>query len=492
MSATHPPSPAATAPARADAVWRGAAAPRRAGAVFLAFWAALAAAYGLWLLAFWPGILGEDSVAILLEVEGDSAFRSGKTVFWYYAIRLLYGGTRLVEVPVLALMLLCALILARMLAWSWSAGLRKTSLFGLVFVALAPHMVAFTGMLYPDAIFAVASCGLVFELWLAVRRRGMDAASLAMVAVVLPFAAFCRPNGLVFLLPVVAVLPFVHGRARRVLAAILLAWCALMAAAHRAHPSQAQEAVYPMAVFETVNFLRPHAMHDLWTQFAHMNDPWVLAEPRVSPATLELLRRHRPIASMNAYSDPAYWDMLVFHPEGPQLGGLPVDDRRTLVREFFRYNLWHNLPVFAGSRTTVFLTAALAEGGFPAVTYATQVLPRIHSGSAYRRFDLEEVERGFIALQKASYHLRWLLWTPWAGFALLAWALVRGVRRRDAALLVVALPMAIQCGAIFLLSTAGEYRYLLPFFVLPLALLPAWVWRREAPAAAASAPQPVR
>ena len=34
------------------------------------------------------------------------------------------------------------------------------------------------------------------------------------------------------------------------------------------------------------------------------------------------------------------------------------------------------------------------------------------------------------------------------------------------------LPMFVQLGAIFLLSIAGEYRYLLPFFMLPIALLP--------------------
>ena len=164
------------------------------------------------------------------------------------------------------------------------------------------------------------------------------------------------------------------------------------------------------------------------------------------------------------------------------MGGLPEADRRTLVREFFRYNLWHNFPEFLGSRMTVFLTAALAQGGFPAVTYAAHVLPRTRSISTYRRFDVQELERGFIGAQKASYRWRWLLWTPWAGFALLAWALVRGLRRREAALLIVALPMALQCGAIFLLSSAGEYRYLLPFFVLPLVLLPALALRHEVPA----------
>ncbi|NOK39892.1 hypothetical protein HMI49_42740, partial [Corallococcus exercitus] len=129
------------------------------------------------------------------------------------------------EVPVAVLMLLCAVIFARMLAWCWSAGLRKTCLAGLVFVALAPHMTAFAGTLYPDAVFAVAACGLLFELWLAVRRRHMGGASLAMVALTLPFAVFTRPNGLVFLLPALAALAFVPGRARWLLGAVIALWC---------------------------------------------------------------------------------------------------------------------------------------------------------------------------------------------------------------------------------------------------------------------------
>ncbi len=460
----------AQSPAQAQPLWP-----------FLAIFGALAAIYGLWLLAFWPGILGEDSVAILLEVEKDGSFRSGKTVFWYYAIRLLYGSTRLVEVPVLTFMLLCALILARMLAWCWSAGLRKTCLFCMAWIALAPHMIAFAGTLYPDGIFAVAACGLLFELWLAVRRRTMGPASLAMVALVFPFAVFCRPNGLVFLLPALAALFYLRGRHRIALGAIVVAWCLLMSAAHRAHPSQTQEAVYPLVAFETVHLLHPHAMRDLWTRFPHMNDPWVLAEPRLSPATLEVLRQHRPLETMVAYSDPAYWDMLVFHPDGPQIGGIPEAGRRTLVREFFRYNLWHNLPEVIGSRVTVFLTAALAQGGFPAATYATHILPRTQSVSTYRKFEMGTWAEAFSVAQKTSYRLRWLLWTPWLGCGLLAWAVVHATRQRDAALGIVALPMAIQFGAIFLLSSAGEYRYLLPFFVLPTVLIPALILRRDAP-----------
>ena len=108
----------------------------------------LAGAYGLWLITFWPGVLGEDSVAVLQEVRNPEAFRSGKTVVWYYFVKLLYGTTARVEVPIVASLLLCAVLLTRMLDWYWKNALYKTFFFVLLTIALAPHMIYFMGTLY--------------------------------------------------------------------------------------------------------------------------------------------------------------------------------------------------------------------------------------------------------------------------------------------------------------------------------------------------------
>ena len=89
----------------------------RSLARFLTLLAVLATAYSIWLLTFWPGVLGEDSVAILQEVQNPEAFRSGKTVVWYYFVKLLYGTTGHVEAPIAAALALCAVMFARMLAW---------------------------------------------------------------------------------------------------------------------------------------------------------------------------------------------------------------------------------------------------------------------------------------------------------------------------------------------------------------------------------------
>lgn len=448
-------------------------------APFLVLWFMLTTVYTVWLMTFWPGVLGEDSVAILLEVQNADAFRSGKTVVWYYFVKSLYGSTGRVEVPVGAALALCAAMLARILAWCWAQRLRKMLWFGLLTIALAPHMIYFMGTLYPDGLFAVASAALLFEVWLCVQRRTASIASLLMLAIALPFAAFLRPNGLIFLAPVVIACAWLDARSRLRVLLITIAWSAAVFAGNQVHKSTTQETQFPLAAFETAGFLQKRAMNDLWTLYPHMNDPWVLKKPKISAATLETLSRQRPLEKIQQYRDPAYWDMLVFHPDGPQLGALADTDKHTVVREFWTYNLWQNLPDFLASRVNVFTSAALAQGGFPAMSYATNVLPRVSSQSTYRLWQWSTLEHWLLRVHAKSYAWRWLLWTPWLGFALLLWACTRGLQSAEAGLLLISIPMLIQWGGVFVFSIAGEYRYLLPFFTLPLVLLPAFVTRNK-------------
>ena len=446
---------------------------------FLALLALLLSAYAIWLLTFWPGVLGEDSVAILLEVQNPEAFRSGKTVVWYYFVKLLYGTTGHVEAPIAAALVLCAVMFARMLAWYWDQGFYKTLLFALLTIALAPHMIYFMGTLYPDGLFAVATAALLFEVWLCVQRRSASAASLLVMAIALPFAAFARPNGLVFLAPLVLASLWLDARGRLWVLLITAAWSAVVFGGNQLHKSTTQETQFPLAAFETAGFLQKRAMNELWALYPHMNDPWVLQKPKVSSVTTEALSHRGPLEKIQQYRDPAYWDMLVFHPNGPQIGALSDADKQTVVKEFWTYNLWQNLPDFIGSRVNVFLAAALAQGGFPALSYSTNVLPRIASSSEYRAWGWTTLERWLQRIHAKSYAWRWVLWTPWVGFALLFWAMAWGAQHRDKVMLLIAVPMLVQLGGVFIFSIAGEYRYLLPFFPLPLALLPAMAKRRS-------------
>ena len=299
------------------------------------------------------------------------------------------------------------------------------------------------------------------------------------MAIALPFAAFARPNGLVFLAPLVLASLWLDARGRLWVLLITAAWSAVVFGGNQLHKSTTQETQFPLAAFETAGFLQKRAMNELWALYPHMNDPWVLQKPKVSTATIEALSHRGPLEKIQQYRDPAYWDMLVFHPNGPQLGALSDADKQTVVKEFWTYNLWQNLPDFIGSRVNVFFAAALAQGGFPALSYSTNVLPRIASSSEYRAWGWSTLEHWLQRIHAKSYAWRWLLWTPWLGFGLLLWALTRGVHRAEAGLLLVSVPMLIQWGGVFVFSIAGEYRYLLPFFTLPLVLLPALATRSK-------------
>ena len=89
-----------------------------------------------------------------------------------------------------------------------------------------------------------------------------------------------------------------------------------------------------------------------------------------------------------------------------------------------------------------------------------------------RRFGLDQAEQALRAVHRYSYAWRWLLWTPWLGMGLLALLLWRSCRGKDLPALLVTIPLAFQLAGIAAFASAGEYRYLLLFFTMPLVLIP--------------------
>ncbi|WP_182120435.1 hypothetical protein [Acidovorax sp. FHTAMBA] len=436
----------------------------RARQTFVGFFSALTLVYGVWLLVFWPGVLGQDSLAVLLEIEAPDKFHSGKTDLWYEFVRILYAHTGHVEVPIAVLMMATVAVFSRILTWQWCSGFYRTTLALMVFICAAPHMIYFAGTLYPDGIFAVAITGLLFELWRALKVGRVGGVGLMFIALTLPFAAFARPNGLIFLVPVVVAAWWFNGRERALLLLITLASIGLnLAAGSSRLPAGSHGVLFPLAIFETANFLQPRPMN---------LQPH---SPRLTPETIELLQRNDMLEKLVSHYDPDYWDPLVFKPSGPQVMSLPQQDRNVIVKQFFTYNLWHNLPKFAGSRLNVFLVAAFAQGGLPGHGYARNVLEQTNSKSKFRVMGWVTAETRLFSLYELSARWRWLLWTPFFGIGLTIWAVTAGWARRDHALLIISVPMVVQLGAIVTFSIAGEYRYLLPFFILPVALVPAFL-----------------
>lgn len=413
--------------------------------------------------------MGQDSLAILLDVNTNGVFESGKPNFWYFFVKIFYEPMGLVEAPIAVQMGLTILIFSRILAWCWEKGLKKIFFFSLVFICLAPHMVYFTGMLYADGIYSVATVGLLFELWLTIKTKRLDPWSVVLIAIALPFALFVRPNGLVLMIPIAVAAYVLQSHARIKLIGITVAWCCVILIAGQLHKNRKHGVIFPLVLFETVNFLQPRPMN-LW-------EP----EPRVSEKTIQILTKYHSLQKIIENYDRDYWDTLIYKADGPNLSIMSPDDKRSLVGEFFRYNLWKNIPDFVSSRVNVFFVALLAKGGFPGLDYAPVIIAEVKSNSQFRLFGLIGSETVLTQLHEASYAHRWLTWTPLLGIFLLVRVAHLGWRRRDIAILAVSVPMLIQLGGIFTFSIAGEYRYLLPYFTLPMVLLPILASTRKDP-----------
>ena len=434
---------------------------------FAAVLVPLLVVYGLWLLTCWPGVLGEDSLAIMLQVEGHVPFESGKPVFWYLFINALYGETLRVEFVTGVQLLISAAVFARILSWCWIEGLRKTFWVLLVLVALAPHVIFFQSALYSDGLFAVATTGMLFEIWLVAKRRRISAASLISMLVLLPKALFLRGNGNVLALSALAAWPFLSGVDKRKLALIFIGWIALHAWANHHFKLRSHGVLYPLALFETVNFLQPKPMN---IRLPHL---------RVTPKTFELLTSTgQSLDKIISSFDRDYWDTLYYHATGPMLH-LTKDAEKALVKEFFRTNLWRNVPAFVSSRVNVFLVSFLGMGGFPGVNGAYLYLPRTSAQSEVTPFNIGQWGKVATAIYDFSFRHRWILWTPLWGILLAFVLLNAALKHKDRTLFWIVAPLLAQLAGIFFFSIAGEYRYLLMFYVSTAALLPMLVMHRK-------------
>lgn len=429
---------------------------------FFCIFLLLAVIYMAWLAACWPGILGQDSLAIMLEVDSKREFQSGKPAFWYMYNLLFYGTTGRTEVPIGIQLFICAVVCARILSWMLERRLYKSFWYCLLFVALAPSVVFYASSLYSDGIYAIALSGMLFEIWRCIRQRQIDSWSILILTLTIPFAILSRPNGIINILPLLT-LAWVLGRPQRVkLLALVFPWCVVIIYGQisiKHHYSIGS--IFPVALYETVGFLE-HRPMGLWEQ----------NEPRVTPKTIEALTSSgKSIEHIQKFYDHYYWDPLIFFPQGPALLSLSKKDKRTIVREFIKYNLWHNLPAFAASRVNIFLYSALANGGFPGPSYNKVILPQtksISSTSTNQWF----TDKPLLDYFEFSVRHRGILWAPWLGLILIFIACRRSIKERNLGSGIIAGTYAIQLAAVFIFSIAGEYRYLLAFFTAPLVLLP--------------------
>ncbi|WP_298207627.1 acyltransferase [Acidovorax sp.] len=418
--------------------------------------------YAAWLVASWPGILGQDSLAIMLEVDTDRVHQANKPAFWYLYALLTYGATGRVEVPIALQMLICAAVCARILAWMLTHRMWKSFAYCLIFVALAPSVVYYSSSFYSDGIYAISLSGMMFEVWRSIRNRSVDLPSLLIFFVTIPFAIFGRPNGVLNLIPLAALAWMLSKPYRVRMGLVIVPWLVIGFGSQFIYKYENPiGSVFPLALYETVGFLE-HRPMGLWEH----------NQPRVTTKTVDALTSTgQSLDKIREFHDHYYWDPLIFFPAGPALLSLSDKSKRTIIKEFFKYNLWHNFPAFMASRVNIFLYAAMANGGIPGPPATSQILPLTKSISSVQPLKFS-LRKHLHAWYDFSIQHRAIMWAPWGGLVLLMMALRRSMKQRDKVVTLIAGTYALQLVAIFIFSIAGEYRYLLAFFTAPLVLLP--------------------
>ncbi|THJ32040.1 hypothetical protein E8K88_13515, partial [Lampropedia aestuarii] len=429
---------------------------------FIAIFLFLTLIYSLWMLAFWPGVFGQDSLAILLEVDTKREFQSGKPPFWFLHTYIFYGPTKLVEIPIIVQITLCIFIFSRILAWMYSNNLKKSFIFSIIFIACGPSVIYYVSSLYSDGIYAVCLSGLMFEVWRCCKNKKIDLTSGIMLFACIPYAIFSRPNGILNISIIVILFVFLRGLERKKAIALFTPWLAIGVTASVLFPIKHPiGTIFPMALYETVGFLEHRPMGN-----------WERNEPRVTEKTVQALTSSgKTLEHISQFYDHYYWDPLIFFPDGPALLSLPENSKKRIIKEFFKYNLWHNFPAFAASRVNIFFHATLAMGGIPGPTNADNVLHQTQAISSIRPIE-------FITNQYLDKYFSFserhhgFIWAPWIGYLTIIIALIISFSKRATLEASIISVYAIQFLAVFIFSIAGEYRYLLSFFTAPLVTLP--------------------
>lgn len=418
--------------------------------------------YGIWIYGNWPGNLGNDSMAALMEATDKTGNISvGKTAIWIGFIKLALALNSSIGTITTMQMMVSAFVFSRIIHYIYNNhGILRSAIFFAFFV-VAPHILNFSGMLYPDGPFAICGIGFIFEIWICLRRSKVTSFSAFVIFLCMPFAIFARSNGIVLLIPFIYLLFKTDRFGRIIIATIGIFWTLTSTFLTLHQAGKPQEATYPLVIFETANFVQPRPFSVAFGLPAY----------NVSKTTVEVLEKYGGIQKFNDWYDRDYWDSLVHQPNSPNVLTILPEDKEILIKEFSRYNLWHNIPAFLSSRVNVFMVSALADGHFPTAETKSYVLKNFQD--YYSEVSPPPFLTKWITLVNSiSWKYRFILWSPFFGMAMLAVATIMAWKRLKADHLVIHASLILQLFAIFLFSSAGEYRYLLTYFLLPIALYP--------------------
>ena len=415
-----------------------------------------------WYLGVWPGPMGQDGYSLIANINQGSPRYTGKEAAWLLYALLTYGTTHRVEALVIPSIFLHVLIFTRIISWTYAQGHRKSATFGLIFIALTPHVLNFETSLYPDSIFSLAFIGILFEIWISLKNRKLNAYSAISIITLLPIAAFFKGNGILIIIPTLYLASRLKGGQRWIVLITIIFWITVVQVGGKfLQLGKGHGALKPLILFETINFMQSRPMN-LWEN-RHM----------VTDKTKTVIHQYISQENIDSLFDRDYWDTL-WHQNHEQVKfrHMTKTDSRILKREFFKYNLWRNIPAFTSSRVNIFLASCFAQGGMVSPNDAQRGLQSVDTRSTFNVFNLKYLPQITNNLFERSYSLRFLLWSPLFGIYLIFRCTALAISQKNLDSLIITSTLISEMAGIFIFSIAAEYRYVLIIFFSPLLLLP--------------------
>lgn len=430
--------------------------------VYLCIGLFLSTVYLCWYTGVWPGPMGQDGYSLIANINQGAPKYTGKDAAWLLYALATYGTTQRIEVLILPLLLLHVAIFTRMTGWLYVRKFQKTAI-GLIFaVGCTPHVLNYATSLYPDSIFSLAFIALLFELWIILNKEKIKFSNAVALFFLMPAAIFFKSNGIILLLPISYALWKLKNSSRWILLGIVFFWTLTIQIGNRTTDlGKGHGALQPLILFETVNFMQSRPMA-LWEN-RHM----------VTDKTKEIIYRYISQSDIDLLYDRDYWDTLWHqNQDRVKFRQMSREDSKNLRNEFFKYNLWRNLPAFLSSRVNIFFASALAQGGMVGPDNAKHGLRNVDTLSTFSPLGIEQHTELINKIYDRSYSLRFLLWSPFFGIFLLFYSLRKAILDRKMVNFLISLTLVFQLFGIALFSIAAEYRYLLMFFYAPLLFFP--------------------
>lgn len=320
---------------------------------FWLFWIISISVFSIWLIGFYPGIMTADSF--------DQWQQSSTLIFnnWHPLISTLYilGLREIFNSPAtiaITQILATSTIFSYIFYYFLQKKANKFLIAGLfvVFITSIP-IGTYNITLWKDIPFSLSLVFLSFLISKSFFERNLSNPILIVILTIV--VCFFRYNGFFNLIIIPLWLIFLSKKIKPITIYLIISITALLSIFNLiVLPRILDSGQLPIWLsngtiyYETVSFLRPLPM---WTYI-----------PRVSPETIEAIKKIMPIENLIKNFDPRSADKIFFSKEINSTAFNDPQNWNIIRHEFWSYNLITNLNFFLGDRVTLFLTNTLGYG----------------------------------------------------------------------------------------------------------------------------------